>query len=249
MCIVMGADTSTNTQPAASPGRWLQAKKRYTMKLLTTQKDNLFDLIERADLSPLQFEFQDVESQLAYAQIATKLKFKGTDYFYLFETSKDNLGNHFAIFCPGNSAYSGNEYTGTWEKHQTCFHKWLLNLRREISASNKWDRLSQEISGLNLAYENDSNRFTIQEFEDIQNKVTILKQKIILIGLPEEQINALNNKLDNLITLAKEMNKFDWKSLFIGTIISIIIQLSVTPENAKSIWEIIKQVFYSYFLP
>ncbi len=25
MCIVMGADTATNTQPAASPGRYLQA--------------------------------------------------------------------------------------------------------------------------------------------------------------------------------------------------------------------------------
>jgi hypothetical protein len=36
MCIVMGADTALNSQPAASPGRWLQLDKRLIEGRLTT---------------------------------------------------------------------------------------------------------------------------------------------------------------------------------------------------------------------
>ncbi len=61
--------------------------------------------------------------------------------------------------------------------------------------------------------------------------------------LPEIQV-----QLNNLTQLAEKMSKFDWANLFVGTIISIVIQLSITPDNAKTLWGIIKGIFTGYFL-
>jgi hypothetical protein len=69
------------------------------------------------------------------------------------------------------------------------------------------------------------------------------------IPLLTVQETAIANQLDHLMELAKELNKFDWKSLFIGTISSIIIQLGVTKENAHELWSLIKKVFNNFFLP
>ena len=218
------------------------------MKLLLSQKDELFLSIERAGLSPFQFDFQEVPSQIAFGQIGTRLNLKGTEYYFIFETSNDSLGNHFAMFCPGASVHTGREYTGTWEKQKDRFYGWLLWLLREINSPNRWERLNKEIAELDIKYEDESSKFSVHEFEEVQANIITLKQNIISIGLTSEQFNTINNKLDNLTQLAKEMNKFDWKSLFIGTIVSIVIQLGVTPENAKTLWQMIKQSFHSYFL-
>lgn len=64
----------------------------------------------------------------------------------------------------------------------------------------------------------------------------------------ENQQREIIIGLERLTELAKELNKFDWKNLFIGTIISITIQLNVTPDNATLLWELIQNVFSNYFL-
>ena len=51
------------------------------MKLLISQKDQLFDLIEKSGLSPSQFEFTESISRLGAKQKATTLTFKNSDYF------------------------------------------------------------------------------------------------------------------------------------------------------------------------
>jgi hypothetical protein len=49
-------------------------------------------------------------------------------------------------------------------------------------------------------------------------------------------LDALSAKID-------ELNKFDWKSMFIGTIASLIMTLVVPPEVSGMLWEYIKMSF------
>ena len=219
------------------------------MRLLPSQKDALYDLIEQNRLSPSQFEFVESESKRTHGALATNLLFKGSDFFFSFETIANSEMPHFSIYSPGEFAYEETAYPGSWVPQYERVSNWLLFLKREINTPNKWDRLYSEISGIYLKTDNDSSKFTIHEFEDLQNKISNIKSGFQKIGLPSEQLLVFNDKLDYLISQAKEMNKFDWKSLFIGTIISIIIQLAVSPENAKEIWEIVKKTFSNYLLP
>lgn len=219
------------------------------MKLMTSQKDSIFDAIEDYELSPSQFELKEIQSKFVPGQIATYLTFKNSDFFFLFETSQLSNASHYALFSPGTEAFHETENTRVWKSQFVCFLRWLSNLVREIAAPNKWDRFQKEIESLDIAFKNDEDKFSASEYNDLQQKITLLKSRIITIGLSTEQSDAINSKLDHLTDLAINMNKFDWKGLFIGTIISIIIQLSVTPDNAKSLWEMIKQIFSSYLLP
>ncbi len=157
--------------------------------------------------------------------------------------------SHYAIFSPGNDNFAEQNYPGTWEYQLQYAFRWLTNIFREINSTNKWDRLYKEIAEIKINYENDEGKFSATEYEELKHKIDSLKNGITSINLLPEQLAAINTKLDHLTLLAKDMNKFDWKGLFVGTIISIIVQLSVTPENAKSLWALIKQVFSNYLLP
>lgn len=215
------------------------------MLLLTSQKNTLFDLIENWWLSPAQFEFQELISHRSNDPV-TNLIFKDSGFYYSFETI-DN--KHATIYCPGESFYETEKFPGSWELQLIYFKDWLKNLSREISTHDKWERLQQEIRWISINFEHDEDNFSVQEYEDLKLRITSLKNGIASIGASPEQITIINAKLDHLTELAKEMNKFDWKSLFIWSIVSIVIQLGVSPTNAQALWLLIKQVFNNYFLP
>jgi hypothetical protein len=215
------------------------------MKLLTSQKDTLFDLIEKKGLSPSQFSFSDKSSKFRPGQ-SPCLKFNNSEFYFTFD-SKDN--KYYSIYSPGNDKFVDEAAPITWDNQLYYFKEWVAYLIREISAPNKWERLKKELEEISINFDSSEDKFSFQEYEELKTKVAFLKQNISTVGLAINQAQAINAKLDHLTELAKDMNKFDWKSLFIGTIMSIIIQLSVTPDNAKTLWTLIRQAFNNYFLP
>lgn len=220
------------------------------MQLLTSQKNLLYEIIESNGLSPFQFNIEEYKFPTS-GMINTKLLYKGTNYYFDFMTFQGHNNMAFAEFSPGEFSVKWRSDGESWNILVNYFFSWLLYLRREITSLDKWARLQREMEelGVNLSQEGDGNQFTVEEYFFLEKKIISIKNSIGHIGLSELQINEINNKLDHLIQLAESMNKFDWKSLFIGTIISIIIQLEVSPDHAKSLWQIIKSVFNTYFLP
>tara|TARA_R110000744_G_scaffold74008_1_gene148010 strand:+ start:256 stop:921 length:666 start_codon:yes stop_codon:yes gene_type:complete len=220
------------------------------MKLLTSQKNTLFDIIEESGLSPAQFDFSEMQSKTTPSfRVATYLNYKKSDFYFIFDSAPKNSASHYSIFCPGADSYKEIRNPGSWSLQLDYFQKWLFYLLREVKTENKWERLQKEIDGVNISVENNQDKFSAKEYEELKQKMTTLKEGISKYDLMPNQILLLNEKIDFLVDSAREMNKFDWKSLFIGTIISIIIQLNITPDNAKLLWNLIKQVFNNYLLP
>lgn len=219
------------------------------MKLLNSQKNLLFDIIQNFELSPSQFEFQEVKSQLTTNEICTDLAYLNSSFYFSFE-SYSGQQPYYCIYSPGENVFKTELYTRNWESSVMEFQNWVSALEREITTVNKWDRLKLEMDNLKFSFtENDNNKFNVSEFTELSNKMKALKSGIISLNLPTEQFIVLNDKLDHLIAMGIEMNKYDWKNLFVGTIISIIIQLSISPENAKNLFSLIKNIFNSYLLP
>lgn len=216
------------------------------MELLQSQKNNLFDSIEEVGLSPVQFSFEESVSDITSYTAATVLNFNGTGFFYKFDTSRK--GDHYAMFSPGEDKITDSQYPGPWRMQLRNFRSWLNYLKREIEAPDKWGRLNDEILKLDISNEGNDSKFTAQEFDEINRKIELLKARISEHKLLNEHHEVLNTKLDFLIEQAKAMSKFDWKSLFIGTIISITIQLSISQESAGVLWGIIKEVFNQFLL-
>ncbi|MBA4242140.1 MAG: hypothetical protein C0448_15555 [Sphingobacteriaceae bacterium] len=215
------------------------------MRLLNSQKNELYDAIEVYGLSPAQFEFVNTKSIQSSPEVATMLCYKGTDYYFLFDT---HYGGHYASFSPGEQHFNDEAHTSDWDTQLMVFDRWLEYLSREINSPNKWERLESEMKSIRFNFTNDEDKFSFHEYEDLKLKVETLKSSINNLGLLGDQAHVFNDKLDHLVELAKDMNKFDWKSLFVGTIISVIIQLSVTQDNAKELWTLIKQIFSTYLM-
>jgi hypothetical protein len=219
------------------------------MKLLISQKDELYDLIERFGLSPSMFEFAEILSQVSAGQKTTLLKFKNSEFFYSFESAFNSETSHYAIFSPGNGSVKEAQYPGDWEHQKQYFRYWLQYLSREVNTPNKWERLNKEISNFGINITDDESKFTASEYEDLKIRMLQLKNSISSIGLDPDQLKLLHNKLDHLLELGKNLKKFDWKALFVGTIVSVIIQLSLSPDVGKLLWNVIKQIFNNFILP
>ena len=135
-----------------------------------------------------------------------------------------------------------------WDKGTGYIENWLECLKNELTAQNKWERLLQAIEHIKFVSTNDPSKFTYQEYIELTSKIDQIKISLDTIPLLEEQQLAIINQLEHLNTLAKDLNKYDWKNLFIGTIISVIIQLYVSKENADKLWHLIRSVFSNLFL-
>lgn len=218
------------------------------MKLLVSQKDELFDLINDSEwFSPSQFKI--IETGTKEKGVNTEVKFENSEYYFRFFEQRDYYGVFVANYSPGEKLLFEATSSLDWNLGVIHFKNWLRFLNREINAPDKWSRLLKELSNIQILSETDETKFSYREYNELSDKISQIKDLIKTVPLLVEQQNAIIDKLDHLTDLARELNKFDWKSLFIGTITSIIIQLSVTKENALQIWALIKKVFNNFFLP
>ena len=83
------------------------------MKLLISQRDYLFDLIERSEyFAPSQFEL--TEKKQKSNEYTTELRLKNSDYFFYFFL-KAHQGLFFANFSPGEKSIIQATGTLNWD--------------------------------------------------------------------------------------------------------------------------------------
>jgi hypothetical protein len=217
------------------------------MKLLTSQKNSIFELIQDIDFfSPNHFEI--IEDDLM-GEYKTRIEYKSNRSFYFNFLDTEYVNKLYVNYSPGDEQFIDSSSTISWNDALGYFDNWLYYLQREITAPNLWEKFKTEISNIDYFNNFSNQKFTFSEFTEIAEKIDILKRSLSAIPLILNQQQEIILRLDHLSETAKELGKFDWVNLFIGTIISIIIQLNVTSENANAIWELIKRVFNNYFLP
>lgn len=216
------------------------------MKLLQSQSNELFKLIQSSHLlHPSQFSFSN---QGLRADSSVLVRHNASEYnFRIFED--DRYVNVFNVnYTPGENVYKEIFSNLDWSGIVHCFNKWLLNISKEIVEPNYWERLESNTQSVNLSYSSDNSKFTIREFEDLKLKMNILSERLDSIPINHEQLTQIKGQLDRITDIAKDLGKYDWINLFIGTIIAIVIQLNVTPDNARLLWELIKTTFNALFL-
>jgi hypothetical protein len=222
-------------------------KKTKRMKLLQSQKNSLFEVIEEIDFfSHNQFELVENDSM---GDFKTRIEFRANRNFYFAFFDTDYVNNLYVNYSPGQEQITDSSSHITFDYALQYFENWLYYLKREVTAPNLWEKFKTEISGIQYSNNFENQKFTFSEFTEIAEKIEVLKNSLSSIPLILNQQQEIILRLDHLSETAKELGKFDWVNLFIGTIVSIIIQLNVTPENANAIWDLIKRVFNNYFLP
>lgn len=212
------------------------------MKLLTTQKNEIYDIIEKHQFSPSQFIIVEQPSGIENIELSTIVKYSKTDYFFSFVGNLSSGLQSASIFSPGKTSVIEHLTAMSWTYHITHFIYWLQYLNREVTAPNKWERLQNEMKQIGVTFDNSIDKFSAEEYEELKQQMYQVKAGIKTIGLQPEQITLLNAKIDHLTEMALKMNKFDWKSLFTGTIVNLSMTLALSPESRTAFWELIKLV-------
>ncbi|MCG6191504.1 hypothetical protein [Maribellus maritimus] len=216
------------------------------MKLLLSQKNELFKFIEnRESLTPGQFTINEPQPS---SSEDTSIRLKDSDYYFAIFEDSEYVKSYFVNYVPGLDSYLEISSRIGWNEITEHFRKWLDNLTRELKEPNYWERLGREISAINFSNKFDNSKFSAREYEELKSKVEYLSQNLNSIPLLVQQQNEIKEELRRLTELAKDLGKFDWMNLFIGTIISVVIQLSITKENVEILWNLIKSTFNNYFL-
>lgn len=90
----------------------------------------------------------------------------------------------------------------------------------------------------------DQTIFNIDEKKQIELSLNELKLLIKNnLETTEEEQDLINARLDYLIDASKRLNKFDWKSLAISSLVSISVTLSLDTQKGHLLFELFKKVF------
>ncbi|MFB9862675.1 hypothetical protein [Rufibacter immobilis] len=216
------------------------------MKLLLSQKNELFKIIEESEsLTPGQFDLLE-PSKDSSGFISVNFK-KSSYYFKIFEDQ--HYHKSFIVnYVPGLDTYIEASGKIGWSDIVNHFYDWIENLIRELNEPNRWERLEREISSINFSTSGDNSKFTIREYEELKARTVLISQNLSSIPLLVEQQTEIKKEIERLTELAKDLGKFDWLNLLIGTMVSIIVQLNVTKENASLLWNLIKITFSNFIL-
>lgn len=210
------------------------------MDLLRTQRNALFDAISESPFHPTQFDIS-VEGAGNPA-----IAFRGEGlYSFMISFNQYTDSEYILTMSPSYSRRHEQTLSKNWSDVLIVFKLWLGALKREVSVEDKWLTLQNAVNDVSIiAGDTTNNKFSAQEFLQLSAKIKELQTNISnSIALPQDQISVVNQKLDSILEHAISLGKFDWQNLFIGTIVAIIIQLSVTKENANLLWELIKKIF------
>lgn len=211
-------------------------------KLLKSQKNDVFRTLQAAGLEPANFSWIDKSKVPNTGRAVPKLEYLDGGYYFQFDMLH---GDHSCTFSPGIEKIIYRERTVNWQNQMSCVADWIHCLKRETEAPDLWQEMEKYKTSMSLALPEQllNEPISTSEANEIANKVHLLADKIEeLFQLTAEQNRFVRNKLNYLADTAKRQRSVDWVHTSIGVFITIAMALSLPPDRAKELWQLIESV-------
>lgn len=202
------------------------------MRITNVEKKQLSDIFHKLKLNIFDFDATG-EYEIF------KIKFKYDYFSFSIIKQKANIYQIEYFSVDNKNAVST---AVNWNDLLQHFYQWSKKLFAEFNSPTGWESF-ENTNLFNAEYEELNNEFTDAEKIKTKQSLKELKVKIKLLNLPPEKLDIINSKLDSLTLKVDELNKFDWKSMFLGTIASLIMTFIVPQEASGMLWEYIKSSF------
>ncbi|MBK5282315.1 MAG: hypothetical protein JJE16_09525 [Nitrospiraceae bacterium] len=139
-----------------------------------------------------------------------------------------------SIFCsPGAEQITQEVSQLNWLGKSEMLRKWLTYLKREIEVPDLWAALSQEQELLSIEPAEAVNTpFTADE--QVQIKKTIEEIRVYITStysLASEPLAKVNRKLDYLIDASTRVGRIDWKNIFVGALVGLVLQQLIPSDS------------------
>lgn len=205
------------------------------MRITNTQKKELSDIFREVGLDVFDFETIGLHKEF-------KVKYKYEYYSFSINYQKED--NYYLTIFPIYNT-KGFSVGGTWGQVKKRFSDWSKGIANEISTPTGWETFENE-NYLDTDLEDLDEQFSEKDKILVRQGLNELKERFSRLELPISTIKAIEKKLDELDKKVDQLSKFDWKSLLIGTIASLMLAFAIPSELNGIIWEYVKTAFNNF---
>lgn len=216
-------------------------------------KNELFQLLLSSKFGIDTFEIN--ENQSVESLMADIILVKDTPFYFTIRNSDDDFESfdyQFVKYVPDFSLSDIYPPQGfvNFESIINALNYWLNNTLapylEDQQEPDLWEEFKHGNNSLNLNEIDFDNRssFSIEEKKQIELSLNELKLLIHTnLDTSKAEQDIINSRLDYLIEASERLNKFDWKSLALSSLISISIALSLDTQKGHLLFELFRKVF------
>ncbi len=233
--------------------------------MLKKYKNGFVDIIREQGMDPSRFHTQDVsvtreltdteateESVFTLQFMDTGLKFTVRNPPYN-PHSFNTIWTRFDVDFPEAPLFlrSDFEYPQDINKVYEWFVHWLLHEVQvyvdERTLPDLWTQIEQQrqLVSADPLTDYETSPFTESEKQHVRASVGQFRVLIVESFNPtQEQLEVINQRLDYLMAAVdRPINRLDWKSIAVSTVIGIVTALSLDTERGRQLFELFKQAF------
>ena len=215
--------------------------------LLTKNKDGVFRCLSKVKLDPRRFSWVEVDSGYGRYKVS-RLQHEKGDFFLVFDCKLGVPFSWTVSFSPGlDGRRTGSASQLTWELLLTDHVlPWAKRLKSELEARDFWNNIEE-------CYQAFAPDGHIVESDDpiSPDEAAQVRKQLQAFGgvierhwkISEEQSRLVKRALEDLIAAAGEQRRSAFRYMFIGVLVTIIWGLALTPDEAKHLIRIAKEMF------
>lgn len=217
--------------------------------ILKKHRNKLPKFLEERGFEPSDFELIETE-------LSIELQYRLSPMKFVLIRSKDSFELYTYQFTRFTANFQNKEFKSKYEYFDeilNALHTWItVHLNEYISDVEEIDYLSQWVNSSGsveigqIDFES-SEPFKPEEVQQIKIGLDEVKYLISKnIELTKTEISIVNQRIDYLAeSLERTSTKTDWKNIAISTLINLITTLSLSPEQASTIWGMFHKIIHS----
>ena len=220
-------------------------------RLMQTQKNEIFPVIQGFGFDPAQFRWdEDADFWEPYdrGRSVVDIQYRVSKLVHIPSSFYAKFGNQYIEMSPGNTSLI----------ERSVMHKllpdmaslWLTYLKREVAAPDLWAIAiqSKEFASVATQVESDNTTFSTGERKYIVEKLAEIEKYLVTT----DQVNSdhrefVHLQFKYLAESAERLGRKDWKNNLVGVITNIVIAVVFAPQRTQELFTMIASAFLPLF--
>ena len=206
-------------------------------KLLPSQRNGVFKLVQNNGFQPTEFEWR-IDS--GFGGVSEPLLFHTpSGYWFRFGVDLGFGGVTSVVFSPAKESIQATVYKLSWEEILRYANAWLGYLKRETEIPDLWDAVTRGNDLLQGEPEQatDNAPFTPNELPHVRKCLEEIKAYIIKTKeLTEAQRKIVDARFDHMEEAATRMGRKDWLSLVVGNLMGVAFSLALNGDSTRDLF-------------
>jgi hypothetical protein len=196
------------------------------MMLVKYKRNDIFEAVESAGLEPRDFDLSDDDD--------ARIKHRWSESCFIIGGEAGHYTGYYVVGDGADWPYEVYSWTALLDR----IRRWLGEVKRDLETPDLWAQLRGDTALLEASSDEtrENTPFTPTEQEEIARALRGLGEDAMrTYTLSAAQAQELDAKLDYLVNAAGRLGRTDWRGVFIGVMLSLVLTSALPPESVRHI--------------